>query len=68
MAATVKQLVNRRKIHGISRSAVAAQMGCNVAWLRFIEAGGVEGDTLEKWRCRYETAVDEILSQRGTGK
>jgi len=65
MAATVKQLVNRRKIHSIGRSAVAAHMGCTVPWLRFLEAGGVEGATLAKWRDRYEAALEELLTEKG---
>jgi len=64
MAATVKQLVNRRKIHSIGRSAVAAHMGCTVPWLRFLEAGGVEGATERKWRDSYELALNALVEKK----
>jgi len=68
MSATIRQLVNRRKIHRISRSAVAEHMGCTIAWLRFLEAGGPEGRTLSEWRDRYESALNAIVSKRKAAK
>ena len=64
MAVTVKQLANRRRMHSISRSAVAERMGCTIAWVRFVEAGGCEGKTLNKWRGRYQVGLEEILREK----
>jgi predicted transcriptional regulator len=64
MVATIKQLTGRRKLHSISRRQLQEKMKCSLHWIRWLEAGGVQGDTLAQWRDRYQAALEELIAEK----
>ena len=60
---SMKQLINRRRIHRISQEALAGRMGCSHQWVSIIE-GVATGMTFQKWERRYEEALEQILAER----
>jgi len=56
--------MNRRRIYGLGREAVAKQMDCTVAWLRYLEAGGGSLETRAKWRNLYGAALEALVEEK----
>lgn len=61
---SLRQLNNRRRVHCISRDAVAEKCGCTTAWLRYVEAGGGSVETRAKWRNLYGTAIEALVEEK----
>ena len=64
MPATIKQMANRRKAHGITRRAVQRQLGCSESWLRWLEMGLYKGPAVEVWRGRYRQALEQLIEEK----
>ena len=59
-----KQMRNRRLIHGISKKAIADKMGCSYAWVDTLDRGLYDGPSSERWRDRYEQALNELIESK----
>lgn len=64
MPATIKQMANRRKAHGITRRSVQSRLGCSESWVRWLEMGLYRGPAVEVWRDRYWRALEQLIEER----
>lgn len=64
MTASIRQMANRRKVHGISRREIQRMLGCSESWLRWLEAGYYRGPVVHSWTERYAEALDSAIAER----
>lgn len=64
MAASLKQLMNSRRLRGIPRRELAERMGCSANWVRWLENASPQAEVVLAWRGRYAAALQEIIEER----
>ena len=64
MAASFKQMSNRRKAHNITRRMIQGKLGCSESWVRWLEAGFVTTGCRDEWHEKYAEALEEAIKER----
>ena len=61
---SLKQLRNRRLIHGISKRKLAREMDCSYSWADFLDRQMYRGPALPKWEKRYTAALEKLIADQ----
>lgn len=65
MAASIRQLRNKRLVHNISKVDLAREMGCSYAWTDVLDRGAYVGPAVAEWTPRYSAALDKLIARKG---
>ena len=64
MPASIKQMANRRKAHGITRREIQRRLGCSESWVRWLEMGLYKGPAVRVWTKRYVDALEAAIKEK----